>query len=108
MVPLVLLAEVDPEIASPMPIIPPLANIVAKLTLGPIIGSQVMMLLPFPLKNLKRKLQMLLVELTNLKTTSTTLLPGAAIKNQELKEVAHSLKLFQTFTKGIIQITRIN
>lgn len=51
---------------------------------------------------------MLLVELTNLKTTSTTLLPGAAIKNQELKEVAHSLKLFQTFTKGIIQITRIN
>lgn len=50
----------------------------------------------------------MLFELTNLKTTSTTLLPGVAIKNHELKEVAHSLQLFQTFTKGIIQITRIN
>lgn len=51
---------------------------------------------------------MYLFELTNLKTTSTTLLPGSSIKNQELKEAAHSLDLFQTFTKGIIKITRIN
>ena len=47
-------------------------------------------------------------QLVNLKTTSTTLLPGVAIKNDELRQAAHALSLFDTFTKGIIQITRIN
>jgi hypothetical protein len=50
----------------------------------------------------------MLFQLVNLKTTSTTLLPGVAIKNEELRQAAHALSLFDTFTRGIIQITRIN
>ncbi len=46
-------------------------------------------------------------ELVNTKTKSITLMPADAIKNMELKELASELELYQSFTKGIIQITRI-
>ena len=46
-------------------------------------------------------------ELVNTKTKSITLMPADAIKNMELKELASELDLYQSFTKGIIQITRI-
>jgi hypothetical protein len=47
-------------------------------------------------------------ELINLKTKTTTLLPAIAIKNEDLKTIALNLQLWQSTTKGIIKVTRIN
>ena len=48
------------------------------------------------------------VELVNLKTKTTTLLPIQAIKNEDLKATAQQLSLWHSITKGIVKITRIN
>lgn len=46
-------------------------------------------------------------ELVNLKTKAITLLPGNAIKNDDLRQAAMDLALWATLTRGIIQITRV-
>lgn len=46
-------------------------------------------------------------ELVNLKTKFITLLPLNAIINEDLKSLAQSLNLWQSATRGIIQVTRI-
>jgi hypothetical protein len=46
-------------------------------------------------------------ELVNLKTKFITLLPLNAILNEDLKALAQTLDLWQSSTRGIIQLTRI-